>query len=229
MTISAVSNTTNTTTNATAAISPSNSTVSENEFLNLLVAQLQNQDPLNPADPTQFTSELAQFSSLEQLQNIGQDIQGLSSSQALMNNAQAVSYIGKQVKAQDGAIDLTNAQASSLTYHLDSAVSQVTADITDAQGSFVAAVNQTGLSAGDHTISWNGMNSQNEPAPDGAYTVTVETVDASGTTSTAPTYSVQTVDSVTYAGDGVHLEAGGHDYTLSDIETVQNPPTTSTN
>ena len=75
------------------------SVMGKDDFLQLLVTQLQNQDPLNPADATEFTAQLATFSSLEQLQNINTTLGDVSTSQTVLTNSQAVDYIGKQIQA----------------------------------------------------------------------------------------------------------------------------------
>jgi len=79
--------------------SSSKAVLDNEDFLNLLVAQLQAQDPLNPMDSTDFTAQLAQFSSLEQLQNMNESMEYLLLYQSSMNNAQAVSFIGKEIRA----------------------------------------------------------------------------------------------------------------------------------
>src|SRR5215471_15632196 len=70
-------------------------------FLTLLVAQLQHQDPLAPQDNTQFTAQLAQFTSLEQLQNMNTNLSALMSAQTITNNLQAATLLGKEVQAQN--------------------------------------------------------------------------------------------------------------------------------
>ena len=94
MTVTSVSDvysqaSTTTSTNATV--------MGKDDFLSLLVAQLQNQDPLNPSDSTEFTAQLAQFSSLEQLQNINDTLAGFEVYQSTLNNIQSSNFIGKTV------------------------------------------------------------------------------------------------------------------------------------
>ena len=97
MTISAVDASTSQNMELTAMTSK---VMDKDDFLNLLITQLQNQDPLNPTDSTEFTAQLAQFSSLEQLNNVNQNLQTLQLYQASINNAQTVSFIGKEVTAE---------------------------------------------------------------------------------------------------------------------------------
>ena len=90
-----------------AAQAASQKTVGKDEFLKLFVTQLKNQDPLNPMDSTEFTSQLAQFSSLEQLTNINTGITSLLAYQDSLQNASAANLIGKQVGFQVKAADGT--------------------------------------------------------------------------------------------------------------------------
>ena len=77
-------------------------------FLELLITQLQNQDPLNPTDSVEFTAQLAQFSSLEQLNNVNDNLEQLQNFQASINNSQAVALIGKDITANGNFLQLTN-------------------------------------------------------------------------------------------------------------------------
>lgn len=77
-------------------------TMGKDAFLKLLTSQLKYQDPLNPTDSTQFTAQLAQFSSLEQLTNISDGITQLLAFQDSLNNGMVTGFIGKTVVTQDG-------------------------------------------------------------------------------------------------------------------------------
>src|SRR5512145_3299493 len=93
----------------TAATTASSTTSTKNilgkdEFLKMLIAQLKHQDPLNPMDGTAFTAQLAQFSSLEQLQNINTQLTSFTKQQQSLGNTQAVNLIGREVLAKGNAI-----------------------------------------------------------------------------------------------------------------------------
>ena len=85
------------TTPTTKATTSSTKTLGQSDFLSLLVAQLKNQDPLNPSDPTQFTAQLAQFSQLEQLFNLNSTLAGLTTAQGSSEKLAALSLIGQDV------------------------------------------------------------------------------------------------------------------------------------
>ena len=97
MSISGIGNTTETATKTGSLNTATSAKDLQNEFLLLLITQLKNQDPLNPMDSTNFTSQLAQFSSLEQLTQVNDGIRALASAQNSMQNAYLVNLIGKEV------------------------------------------------------------------------------------------------------------------------------------
>src|SRR5512143_1369392 len=97
-------------TSASSTIAAASKAMGKDAFLKLLITQLQHQDPLNPADSTEFTSQLAQFSSLEQLSNVNDNLTTLKLYQASINNAQAVSFIGKDIVAKGKTLQVTSGQ-----------------------------------------------------------------------------------------------------------------------
>ncbi len=99
---------------AATAATPEN-TLGQDEFLTLLVAQLQNQDPLNPTDATEFTAQLAQYSQLEQLFNLNDAMDGLSAAQTSSQKVSALSLIGKEVVVEDSHFPLTARRPASAT------------------------------------------------------------------------------------------------------------------
>ena len=98
----------------------------KDDFLTMLITQLQNQDPLNPTDSVEYTAQLAQFSSLEQLSNVNQNLEYLQMFQASINNAQAVSFIGKEITALGDGIQVTDGVAEACEFRLSADASGVT-------------------------------------------------------------------------------------------------------
>ena len=102
-------------------LSPQDKTqLGQQEFLQLLVAQLQNQDPVNPMDGAQFASQLAQFNSVEQLIGVNQGLNNLGISQDLMGasltNSMAASLTGKEVRALSNQISLSSQENTEINY-----------------------------------------------------------------------------------------------------------------
>jgi flagellar basal-body rod modification protein FlgD len=146
-----------------------NDQLGQSDFLRLFVTQLQNQDPLNPMDSSQFASQLAQFSSLEQLVQINQHLASQTSSTGASSQFDAVSFLGRQVSASGDGIAVTGGNATTVDYTLG-ASGGVTGVILDANGNQVASLDLGEQAAGDHTLDLSKIS--NPPhLPDGSYTV----------------------------------------------------------
>ena len=174
------------------------------DFLTMLMTQLKHQDPTTPLDPNQFTSELVQFSSVEQQistnTSLGQLIQLTQSGQML----QSAAIVGHVVNVTSGEISLQNGLGR-LNITAPSA-ERVTVGVFDSSG---AAVAQSTITAGQgsNNWSWDGKNTAGVQMPDGAYKVTVT---AAGKTATAVPFTVVgTATGVTQTATGLLLAVGG--------------------
>ena len=103
------------------AASQASGEIDREDFLSLLVAQLQNQDPLNPLESAEFSSQLAQFSSLEQLMQINDGIESLNGSSGAGSDLDALGLLGHEVRAASGEIEVTDGAHSELTFELGAA------------------------------------------------------------------------------------------------------------
>jgi flagellar basal-body rod modification protein FlgD len=177
MTISGVTNT-NSYNAAGAATAPDE--LGRNDFLNLLVAQLQYQDPLNPMDSTDFTAQLAQFSSLEQLTNMSTQLEELTAAQTSVTNAQAVAYIGRTVLSNGNATHITDGTADPLQLVLDAAAEDVFVSIYDDTGALRSTFNTDRMTAGRGSVEWDGIDMNGNALPDGNYWFEVSAVDTAG-------------------------------------------------
>ena len=208
-----------------------NADLGRDEFLQLLVAQLKNQDPTSPQDSSAFAAQLAQFSSVEQLTNINGALSGQT--KQLTQLAQAIgqaqagqaaqtdqlagrvdlqaasSLIGQTVQVRSGAVEWTGDGPAPLTVHLGGDVREVEVTLRNAKGDVVRVLRAGALPAGDHALDWDGAATDGAPAPAGTYTATVSAIGADGTpVDAAPAVSGR-VDRVTVEGDGVFVWIGG--------------------
>ncbi|NLD15778.1 MAG: flagellar hook assembly protein FlgD [Gammaproteobacteria bacterium] len=141
----------------------------KNEFLELLVAQLNNQNPLDPQDNGEFIAQLAQFSSLEGIEKLntsmGDIISSVHSSQAL----QAASLVGKNViiPTDTAVVDTTAGLGGHVLVPQSS--SNVLVNVYDESGSLVHTINLGAMETGNHTFSWDGTNSNGDLLPAGKY------------------------------------------------------------
>ena len=193
-----------------------------------MITQLQNQDPLNPADSTEYTAQLAQFSSLEQLSNVNANLEYMQLYQASINNAQAVSFIGKEIIALGDDIQVTEGQAEQCRFELSGDASGVVVNIYDAGGKLVKTIEQGAMNAGRHNVEWDGTDQNGNAVADGDYTFEVQAVDAAGQDVATLTYSSGLVEGVTFIEGVTYFLIGNQKIPISDIVEVVQPKTSAT-
>jgi len=218
MAISALSAATGGTT--AAASSTSKTTMGKDAFLTLLITQLQHQDPLNPADSTEFTAQLAQFSSLEQLNNVNENLSALKLYQASINNAQAVSFIGKDIVATGNSVEARSGQTVACEFDLAKPAQKVVVSVYDATGAFVKDVVATGLTAGRQTVSWDGRDRSGNTVADGTYTFEVQAEGSGKEAVAATTYTRGTVAGVSFQDGVTYLAVGNRRVAIGDVVQV---------
>jgi len=218
MTVSAIENFVQTTDNTTA--SASGTVLGKDDFLKLLVTQMKNQDPLNPMDGTEYTAQLAQFSSLEALQNIDAEIQQLKTNQAAANNSRAADYLGKTVTAAGDSFTLANGGVSDLRYRLTADAAETYLKVYNGAGHYVASIDSGARAAGEHLFTWDGLDSQGMAAPDGTYFIEVLAADGNGhPVATETVFSGQATE-INFRDDTAYITVGGREVTLADIRKI---------
>jgi len=182
----------------TAAPSTTNdqAQVDKLQFLKLLTTQLQYQDPLNPMDNTQFTAQLAQFSSLEQLTDLNKGMTSLITAQAGMANLQALSYLGHQVAAPTDHLTLAESGDTPFQIQLPDGADDVVVTVRDASGGVIAANHLGPLPPGLHTAAWDGQTKDAARAAAGDYAVEVGAIDVDGNPVAAQLFGNQQVTGI---------------------------------
>jgi flagellar basal-body rod modification protein FlgD len=159
---------------STSTSSTSNkNTLGKEDFLKLLVTQLKNQDPLNPSNSTEFTAQLAQFSSLEELTNLNTSMDKMVTATNNSTKTAALDMIGKEVTYVNSTFTYDKSPVQ-LGYTLDGAASQVQLLIQDSNGQPVKTLIGTDLTKGNHTLTWDGKNSNGNAMPSGTYKVIIQ-------------------------------------------------------
>jgi flagellar basal-body rod modification protein FlgD len=197
--------------------------LAKDDFLHLLITQLQNQDPLNPTDHTEFTAQLAQFSSLEQLNNVNDNLEELQNYQASTNNSQAVSLLGKEITTNGNFLQLVEGESIDCDFSLARDAAEVVVSIYDSTGKFVKELTEKNRPAGRQTLNWDGTDKNGLPAKDGNYTFKIQAVDASKQTVKVTTFFTGTVDKVTFENNTPFLISGDHKIALGDVIQVAAP------
>jgi flagellar basal-body rod modification protein FlgD len=198
-----ISGVTSTSQATSSAATSATKTLGESDFLKLLTAQLQAQNPLNPMDSTNFTAQLAQFSSLEQLTGINSELQYVLASQTSLQNTMVTSLIGKTVRVSGNTVTL-NRQAD-MRYSLAGEASKVTISVYDANGALMKTTVLGAQSAGNNTFTWDGKDSNGNTLPAGQYTFTAEAVNAAGNAVTATPLYTGVVTGVSFENNTTYL------------------------
>jgi flagellar basal-body rod modification protein FlgD len=192
----------------------------KDDFLKLFVTQLQNQDPLNPQDSSQFITQLAQITQVEQAYNTNTNLQGLLNQGGNNMTMASVSMIGKQVEAAGSQVGLQSGSPASINFSLAQPASDVSVAIQDSTGATVKTITASGLSAGEGSVSWDGTNDSGSKLDSGVYSFSVSAKDASGNSVTSTPLIKGRVDGVDMSGATPMLSIGSLKLNLSDITSV---------
>lgn len=178
-------------------------------FMKLLVAQIQNQDPLNPVDNTEFISQVAQLTQVEQAVLTNQYIADLSGKLAISGALFTTALIGRKVTVPSEEFQLVDGRGT-FSYELDASAASVTATITNATGQVVRRIDLGPAEGGVmKDFTWDGTDGDGMALPGGSYGVSLSASGSDGTTSTYQTFSPWTVLGVDYSGGETLLRLEG--------------------
>jgi flagellar basal-body rod modification protein FlgD len=191
----------------------------------LLVTQLQYQDPLEPQSATEFTAQLATFSSLEEQTKMNDALEQITSLQAALANVNAASFIGKDVTAIGDTVNVQDGEFTNPEIYLDSNATSVKVTIRNASGSTIRVIEYDSMDAGTHTLDWDGKDASGAAVSDGEYTVSVEAL-ADDTEVYSEVRVTGLVEGVEFDLNGTFLIVGGSQVALTDIISVSQPSST---
>lgn len=195
-------------TTQTATTSSTKSAVDESQdrFLKLLVTQMQNQDPLNPMDNAQVTSQMAQLSTVSGIDKLNATLEALGNSMIASQSMQAASMIGHVVMAPGNKMELVNGQGVG-ALDLDKPADSVSVAISDASGNVVRNMRLGSQKSGTVPLQWDGLNDSGQMLADGNYTFSATAI-LGGVKSSATTMSYGLVNSVMQGTHGASLNVG---------------------
>jgi flagellar basal-body rod modification protein FlgD len=191
------------------------------EFMTLFLAQIQNQNPLEPVSNEDFTQQLAMFTTVEELDSMNQSMESMITYQASTISTLAVGLIGREVTCQGDEFSVTDeGSGEDLTFALEEDAEEVTLQILNEEGKLVRELTLHELSSGKQSVSWDGMTSSGNAAPAGKYTFKVTAEDADGNSVNTATYQKGEVTGVTFEDGATYLEVNGRKITLSEIGSI---------
>lgn len=193
----------------------------QEDFLELMVAQLKNQDPTNPQDNSEFLAQIAQFGTVSGVQDLADKFDGLSATLYSSQALEAAGVVGREVVTDSNLGLLQADETINATINLPTNASGVTLYVQDTSGKLVHTKALGPANKGDLAIQWDGVNGEGDTLPPGQYRISVEAV-MEGTNYAVPVYTHNTVESVTLggAGQGVLLNLdGGDQVSMSNVRS----------
>lgn len=194
------------------------SQVSKLDFMALLVAQIKNQDPTSPMDNAQFTSQITQFSMLEQLESMSSSLEDNVAVGTAINNTAMLALVGRNVTVAGNDVSLSAGTASESVIAAGGN-GRATIKITDENGRVVRTYEQA-VTRGLNTVTWDGLTDDDVVAADGKYTISAEVKDNSGAAVTFTNLMTGAVAGLRYSDNQAIVMVNGEEFYVSEIYKV---------
>ncbi len=199
---------------------PPKKELGKDDFMKLLVLQYQNQNPLEPMEDTEMIANMAQFSSLEQMQNVAKAMDTLALSQTSSTNAQMVSLVGKRVMAPGNMLTLKDGFGVDLKFNIPENTEKASLIIKNENGDIVYSDRDTTYNSGTHTFKFDAKDMDGNPLPDGQYTY--QLVDEGGKKiESAKLFGNYFIDGVSFNGDNINLISKDTLIAIADVVEVK--------
>jgi len=200
------------------------SMASKDTFLKLLLAQLQNQDPLNPMESYDFTGQLAQFTQIEQLSDI-RDIVNKSYEKDIslansINNSFAANLINKEVKVNSTSLYFDGENNVEFSFDAPNDALMLGVTVYDMYGSLVKNLDMTSFDLGTNTLSWNGKNKDGATVPPGNYYISVAYRDENNNLYNIETYVKGVITGVIYKNGTTYVVVNGNETNFNNIREI---------
>ncbi len=199
----------------------------KDDFLQLLVTKMQNQDPLNPQSDEDFIAQLAQFSSLEQMTNIADGIAEANQWDFLqmqsINNVMASSLIGKDVKAHYSGVYIDQNGTADVSFTTSQYAEDINIRILDQNGELVAEISESDVAPGAHTVTWDGRDTLGNHMDEGFYSVEAVATNANGDQFQPNLSLVGRVEAVTYRDGVAFFSVNGIEIPFGDVSSIGEP------
>ena len=205
-----------------AGTKTTSTTLDKDSFLKLMIAQLKNQDPLNPMDGTEYASQLAEFSSLEQLTNLNDSVtESMEANYYLtqsVNNTLIATLIGNDVKVSGNSINYSGQDSIELSYNLPNYAGKAQVSIYDSNGKLVRTLDNIPMKQGENKLSWDFTDNNGAKVQAGKYTAKIEAYDISTEAQMSVSlFKYGTIEGVRFGEQGTVLVVDSGEYQLSDI------------
>jgi flagellar basal-body rod modification protein FlgD len=201
----------------------------QTEFLELMMAQLEFQDPMKPMDNGEFLGQMAQFSTVTGIEDMQKSLDQLSASYSASQTLQSTQLVGQEVLIENNSLKLLQEGDASGSFELDVSSGNVQLNVTNSAGNVVRELTMGQFPAGRHAFSWDGMNQSGKRAPEGNYSMNISAERDDGFVS-ATVLTSRVIDSVEF-GNGTQTTLNtrqGDVLTLPDIRQIRQAVSNST-
>ena len=173
------------------------------DFMNLFVTQLQFQDPMNPMDTADMSSQLAQFNMVDLMYKNTDAMEKLVAADESRTRLQALAYLGHRVRYEGDELPVTEDGPLPFDLENEEPVASCVATIRDGSGALIRSWDLGALSPGRHSLEWDGKDASGDPVPPGNYKVKIEALDEKGDDVPVKTWTSGRISNVTYPEKGL--------------------------
>lgn len=201
-----------------------NDKLDKDAFFKLMLAQMKNQDPTNPMKSHEMAAQLANFSSLEQMQNVNQTLTEMKAGQKPLEQFQSLNFIGKAVAGDSSKVFRAKGDKShDFLFNLPSAATEANVVVKNADGEVVKKFNMKNLKEGANRLSWSGEDEKGTKVPEGEYQFLVEAKNAQGQKFNVKTDFEGMITGINYTPEGPILLVGKQSVRLRDVKKIVDP------
>jgi flagellar basal-body rod modification protein FlgD len=206
----------------TSTSTAKSTTMGQDEFLKMFMAQMKNQDPLNPMQGSDMAAQLAQFSSVEQLTKVNTNLESMKSSQDESTRLDALNFIGKEIVASGNALSLEEGKVAEGRFDLSESA-QCSVLIKNSSGTTVGSFSLGTLGPGAHTFQWSGHDSSGNLLSPGTYNFQVMGKTSAGKIVSGDPRVSGKVTGVNLENGGVKLNIGEVPVGISEVMDIITP------
>jgi len=193
----------------------------KDDFIKLMSAQMKHQDPFSPVKNEEMAAQLAQFSSLEQMTNVNQNLEKMAAAQKPTENVLAASLIGKRVMTDSSRFLMAKGQQPELKFELPNDGENVTVSVVDAKGEVIRDYELGTMAKGPQAIRWDGKNNKNLDATPGEFTYRVNANDGQGVPMTIDNSTSGLVSGVVFESGKAQLLVDGKKIPMEAIGRIE--------
>jgi flagellar basal-body rod modification protein FlgD len=201
-----------------------NDKLDKDSFFKLMLAQMKNQDPTNPLKSHEMAAQLANFSSLEQMQNMNKTLEELKNGQKPLEQYQAVSFIGKSVAGDSAKIVRSKGDHDhDLRFTIPSMAKEVEVQVKNGAGEVLKNFSLKGVKPGETRVTWNGEDEKGTKLPAGDYNFSVEAIGSNGQKMAVKTDFEGLITGIQTTPEGPVLMVGNQAIRMRDVRKVTDP------